>query len=178
MPLIVSWPGKFAAGEVCADPVSTIDVVSTIAEAAGIALRTGQVDGVSLQTTLAGKSEREYIIGQLNHKEHGVYFIFDGRYKYIYSVPDQKEYLIDTRLDPTETRNHALVVGGKNELIRLRKVLIQQLKNDDYTLPLEGNRWQEYPPAKLPPNTQAASNQDARWTDPYLHVPGYERDNS
>lgn len=175
VPLIASWPGKLPAGQVCNDPVSTVDVVSTALEAAGIALRAGQMDGVSFQTTLAGKSEREYIIGQLGHKERGVYFIFDGRYKYIYSAPDQKEYLVDTRLDPTETRNHALVMGGTTELIRLRKVLIQQFKDDDYTLPLEGNRWREYPPAKLPPTTQATGNQDARWTDPYLHVPGYER---
>ncbi len=177
MPLIVSWPGKIPAGEVCADPVSTIDLFPTIAEAVGIPWEPNKVDGVPLQRTLAGESEREYIIGQLNHKEHGVYFIFDGRYKYIYSAPDQKEYLIDTKTDPEETRNHAILEGGRVHLMRLRKTLIQRFKNDGYTLPLEGNRWLEYPQAKPPPATQATGNQDARWTDPYLHVPGYERIN-
>ena len=175
VPLIASWPGKFAAGEVCTDPVSTVDLLPTVAEAIGIPWEADKVDGVPLQRTLSDKSEREYVIGQLNHKERGVYFIFDGRYKYIYSAPDQKEYLLDTKTDPSETRNHAILDGGRSHLVRLRKMLIQHFKNDGYMLPLEGNRWLEYPPAKLPPPTQATGNQDARWTDPYLHVPGYER---
>ncbi|MFC1715106.1 sulfatase [Candidatus Poribacteria bacterium] len=175
VPLIVSWPGKIAANEVCDTPVSTVDLFPTIAEAVGAPWEENKVDGVPLQRILIGESSREYIIGQLNHKEHGVYFIFDGRYKYIYSAPDQKEYLLDTRTDPMETRNHALVDGGKPHLLRLRKALIEQFKKDGYTLPLEGNRWLENAPAKLPPPTQSTGNQDAHWTDPYLHVPGYER---
>ncbi|MBD3181785.1 sulfatase-like hydrolase/transferase [Candidatus Poribacteria bacterium] len=176
IPMLVSWPGKFPPGEVCCSPISTIDIVPTLAEAAGIVLEADQVDGISMQHTLADENGRDYIIGQLNHKEKGVYFIFDGRYKYIYSAPDQKEYLLDTKNDPEETRNHALLDGGKPHLERLRKILIEHFKNDDYTLPLEGNRWKTYPPAKLPPPTQATGNQDARWTDPYLHIPGYERE--
>lgn len=175
IPLIVSWPGKMPAGEVCSTPVSTVDLLPTIAEAGGIFWEEDKVDGVPLQRTLIGEGGREYIIGQLNHNELGVYFIFDGRYKYMYSVPDQKEYLLDTKTDPEETRNHAIVDGGKPHLLRLRRALIERFKTDDYTLPLEGNRWKEYPPAKLPPATQSTMNQDARWTDPYLHIPGYER---
>lgn len=175
VPLIISWPGKMASGEVCDVPTSTVDLFPTIAEAAGVPWEEDKVDGVPLQRILMGENRREYILGQLNHKELGVYFIFDGRYKYIYSAPDQKEYLLDTKNDPLETGNHALVDGGKPHLLRLRKSLIEQFKKDGYTLPLEGNRWRENPPAKLPPATQSTSNQDARWTDPYLHIPGYER---
>lgn len=175
VPLIVSWPGKMTGGEVCDVPTSTVDLFPTIAEAAGVPWKEDKIDGVPLQRILMGENRREYILGQLNHKELGVYFIFDGRYKYIYSAPDQKEYLLDTRNDPSETGNHALVDGGKPHLLRLRKSLIEQFKKDGYTLPLEGNRWRENPPAKLPPAIQSTSNQDARWTDTYLHIPGYER---
>jgi len=175
VPLIISWPGKMAAGEVCDEPTSTVDLLPTIAEAVGVPWEEDRVDGVPLQRILIGENRREYILGQINHKEFGVYFIFDGRYKYIYSAPDQKEYLLDTKNDPLETGNHALVDGGKPHLLRLRKSLIEQFKKDGYTLPLDGNRWRENPPAKLPAATQATGNQDARWTDPYLHVPGYER---
>ena len=178
VPMIVSWPGKAPAGEVYTDPVSTVDLLPTIAEAAGVPWEEDKVDGVPLQRILIGENKREYILGQLNREGAGVYFIFDGRYKYIYSAPDQKEYLLDTRTDSLETRNHALVDGGKPHLLRLRKTLIERFKKDGYTLPLEGNRWREYPPAKLPPPTQATGNQDARWTNPYLHIPGYERADS
>jgi arylsulfatase A-like enzyme len=80
VPLIVSWPGKLPAGEVCAAPVSIVDLLPTATEAAGIPWEADKVDGVPLQKTLAGENDREYLIGQLNHKERGVYFIFDGRY--------------------------------------------------------------------------------------------------
>ena len=175
VPLIVSWPGKIPAGEVCSTSVSTVDLFPTVADAAGMPWAVGKVDGVPLQWTLKDENDREYIIGQLNKEDRGVYFIFDGRYKYVYSAPDQKEYLLDIRTDPLETRNHALLDGGKPHLVRLRKMLIEHFKRDEYMLPLDGNRWREYPQPKLPPSTQSTANQDARWTDAYLHVPGYER---
>ena len=175
VPLIISWPGKVPAREACASAVSTVDLLPTVAEATGMPWRENEVDGVPLQRTLLGNSNRKYVVGQLNREDRGVYFIFDGRYKYIYSAPDQKEYLLDTKTDPSETRNHALMDGGKPHLERLRKALIEQFKCDGYTVPLDGNGWRQYPPAKLPTAGQAAGNQNARWIDPYLHVPGYER---
>lgn len=174
VPLIVSCPGRFPAGEVNNSLISTIDLLPTIAEGAGVHWPVDKIDGVPIQWTLAGENRREYIIGQLSHKEHGVYFIFDGRYKYVFSTPDQKEYLIDTKLDPQETRNHALL-DGKQHMERLRRTIIDHFKRDGYMTPVDGNRWMEYPPEKLPPNTQSPQNQDPRWTDPYLHIPGYER---
>jgi len=174
VPLIVVWPGRFPAGEVNSQLISTVDLFPTLAEVAGAPWAVDRIDGVPLQWTLAGENRREYILGQLSHKETGVYFIFDGRYKYIYSAPDQKEYLIDTKIDPQETRNHALT-GGKQQMEELRKTIIEQFKHDGYTSPIDGNRWTEYSPAKLPPNTQCPQNQDAQWTDTYLHIPGYER---
>ena len=93
----------------------------------------------------------------------------------MFSVPDQREYLLDMEADPLETRNFALLDSGESHLKRLRSTLIEQFRKDGYTLPLDGGKWLAYPPAKLPPAEQATSNQDARWTDAYLHVPGYER---
>lgn len=174
VPFIVSWPGKIPAGEVCTSIVSLVDLLPTLSEAASVTWEVDKIDGIPLQWTLAGGSHREYVISQLSQKEYGVYCIFDGRYKYIYSAPDQKEYLMDTKIDHMEMRNHALL-EGKPYMERLRKTLIDHFKRDGYTQPLDGNRWLEYPPAKLPPAAQATSNQDARWTDPYLHIPGYER---
>jgi arylsulfatase A-like enzyme len=50
VPLIVRWPGVAPAGEVCAEPVITCDLFSTLLEAAGVAPPTGEQapDGVSL----------------------------------------------------------------------------------------------------------------------------------
>ena len=39
VPLIVSWPGKAAAGKVCGDLVDSTDFLPTICEAAGVRCR-------------------------------------------------------------------------------------------------------------------------------------------
>src|SRR5439155_11588008 len=48
VPLIVSWPGKIAAGKVCPDLVDSTDFLPTICEAAGVPIPSG--------TTLNGRS--------------------------------------------------------------------------------------------------------------------------
>lgn len=39
--------------------------------------------------------------------EYGMYMAVTQDFKYIYSAPDQKEWLFDLNIDPQETRNRA-----------------------------------------------------------------------
>lgn len=51
-PLMIRWPGVSRAGSVVKEPVSSIDFLPTLCQAAGVAL--GPVDGVSFEPVLRG----------------------------------------------------------------------------------------------------------------------------
>ena len=54
-PLLVRWPGRVAAGSVCAEPVTSPDFYPTLLEAAGLPMLPEQhVDGVSFVRDAAG----------------------------------------------------------------------------------------------------------------------------
>jgi len=181
IPLIASWPGHLPAGTVCSTPVSLVDLLPTMVEAVGAEVPPlakggpGGVDGVSLLRTVAGENDRPYVLGQLNRQGLGVYHLFDGRYKYIYSAPDRREYLMDLETDPQETRNHA--DDQPATLKRLRTILLDRFRQDGYTEPLDEatGGWKTFPPAPAIPGPPSASRQDACWTDPYLREKGYQR---
>jgi arylsulfatase A len=64
VPLIASWPGRIAAGKVCADLVDTTDFLPTLCEAAGVAVPAEmKVDGRSFLPQLRGEkgTPREWI---------------------------------------------------------------------------------------------------------------------
>lgn len=54
VPLLVRWPGQFAAGAVVTTPVISMDLLPTLLELAGLPV-TGQLDGVSLAPLLKGQ---------------------------------------------------------------------------------------------------------------------------
>ena len=58
-PFIVSWPAAFKGGRTLATPVSSLDILPTALEAAGVALLTAKpLDGKSLLPLLTGKTTR------------------------------------------------------------------------------------------------------------------------
>lgn len=57
VPLIVSWPGRFAPGRVVEQPVVGVDLYPTMAELAGDAARPGAVEGRSLTPLLFSTGE-------------------------------------------------------------------------------------------------------------------------
>ncbi len=175
VPLIVRWPEQFPTGHVCHAPVSLVDLLPTFLSAAGLSQRHLAVDGQPLQRVVTGQTDRTWILGQLARRRHGVYFLFDGRFKYIYSSPDQREFLLDVEKDPLETTNFASQLEGVTE--RLRGKLVARFREDGYTEPLDKTRenWALFEPPPEPASPPSHFTQDARWTDPYLHIPGYER---
>ncbi|MFI5614329.1 sulfatase [Amycolatopsis sp. NPDC051903] len=99
VPLLVSGPG-FTAGR-RPDPASLVDVAPTFLRAAGADPSTA--DGLPLQEHHDGRT----VYGQFQHGPRGLYAVIGERWKYIWSAPDAREYLVDRRSDPRETQNLA-----------------------------------------------------------------------
>ena len=98
-------------------------------------------------------------------------------YKYIYSAPDETEFLFDRHRDPHETRNKAmnpLYVEKTNEM---REQLIHFFNEEGYTEPLAGERWKLYGKKEMPKDPDAyLLFQDPE--DSIPHIPGYETDSN
>lgn len=112
VPMICSGPG-FAPGPVDA-PAGLVDVLPTVLTTAGVPIPA--TDGVPLQNP-----ERDRVVfGQFQQGELGLYAVITDEWKYIWSAPDAKEYLIDRRRDPGETVNHAYNIRVRDTVVELR----------------------------------------------------------
>lgn len=70
VPFIARWPGRIPAGRVADEPVMTIDLLPTLAELSGAALRERKIDGVSFRPLLLGTAKRR--------ASHEAYFFYSG----------------------------------------------------------------------------------------------------
>ncbi len=110
VPLIVRWPGAVKAGRVCDVPVSTIDVLPTLADLAGVKLA-HSVEGVSLAPLLkeSGEFSREALYWHYPHYHHSTPggAVRAGAYKLIEFFEDGRLELYNLREDLSETKNLA-----------------------------------------------------------------------
>ena len=152
VPFIVRWPRHVAAGGVCPYPVSHIDVVPTIMEAAGLSVPKW-LDGQSLVPTLANPDTRQNdaIFMEFNRFEINLDFmggfqpircVFDGRFKLVVNLLDTDE-LYDLAADPSEMKN--LIDSAEHAPIRdaLHERLLGWM--DDTRDTLRGYCWARRP---------------------------------
>jgi len=198
IPLVVYQKDMFEGGRKVERPVSLLDLAPTFLEAAEVSETSYEhIDGVSLQSLDQGDAEREYVysmyscyqeanwgcmkkLPELYKKDKelfkaiaGCYMITDGKWKYIYSAPDQKEFLFDLECDK-ETRNRFGVVGCREPQQRLKKQLMQFLEKDGLTCLFKDDEWLDYPKLELPDNPDAGlliQDITCGWYDEML--PGY-----
>ncbi len=152
-PLVVSMPSRFAQGKVCPQPVHGVDLVSTFFALAGIEEpwemhgrdltsllekpeatapdirpclyeHTGHYYGSDVDKTLREKPDKA------EHNNVPFYTaINDGRWKYIrYLKEGETEELYDLQTDPEELTNLADEPAQKENLERLRAVLLAELR--------------------------------------------------
>ncbi len=173
VPLLASMPGRFVGGRRCDRPANLIDLAPTMISAAG-AKGDIQLDGVDLAELQSGKSERDAVYSQYHAAGKAIYTTVTERWKYAYSAPDQKEYLVDRVGDPAETRNCA--AEHPDDLRKLRDRTIGWLRNGGETAALEGNQWKTYPLLEVPADPmEGLITQDQPGY--VLDLPGYTEPN-
>jgi len=141
VPLLVRWPKMLRAGARCSAPATLLDLWPTFLSAACANEPQTCADGVDLRSLVKRPGLREDVISQFQDGRHGLYMITDRRWKYIYSAPDQREWLFDLRRDPRETKPVRVP-----HLARMRKTLLQRLRRDG---------WKKFPKLKVPADPDA-----------------------
>ena len=150
VPMLVRWPGAEHAGTSCEHVVSLVDLAPTFLEAADISFKAEDFDGLSLRAVLEQRVARDWVFSQYNRAENGLYMMVGERWKYIYSAPDQREYLFDIKNDPHEHRNLADQSSTCETLNCLRGECIRHLVLQGERTALEHRKWRKYPRRRMP----------------------------
>ena len=108
VPMVLSWPEHFQAGATCEDLVTHMDILPTLAGAAGIEIP-GETDGRSLMTLLTGEATewRDHVVITHHGNNYGLCTMraaITADYKYVYWPYDTAE-LYDRKADPWEMDN-------------------------------------------------------------------------
>lgn len=173
IPMIMVHP-ELAKGIKCTKPVSLVDIMPTFLQYAGIKTEENY-SGQSLKDIVNGDAQRDIVFGQYHRGEYGTYMAVTEKYKYIYSAPDNKEWLYDLEADIEETRNRAdnpMYIHIKRDM---KKQIISCFKRDGYLDSIDGDDWKRYPSKSLPEDPDAfLLFQDTDSSIPYIM--GYERE--
>ncbi|HOX36581.1 MAG TPA: sulfatase-like hydrolase/transferase [Candidatus Brocadiia bacterium] len=174
IPMIARFRGRVPASATCDEPTSLVDILPTILNAAGMSEDAGRSDGVDLARVAAGEHSGRTIFSQFHRREHGVYMALNRRWKYFYSAPDRKEFLIDREQDPEETRNRAGIVFCAEALKEMRSRAIGFFRDRDVTEHIEGDSWKQYQQPRLPDDPdECLLIQDPGWSRKHQIIPGY-----
>ena len=129
-PFIVSWPAAFKGGRTLATPVSSLDILPTALEAAGVALLTAKpLDGKSLLPLLTGKTSRH--IDTFYWSEGGAaggFAVRSGDWKLVQQRGQTRIELFDLANDPAEKSDLAPQNAAKvAELTKLYDIWLDQM---------------------------------------------------
>jgi arylsulfatase A len=129
VPLIAHWPGKVAAGKVCADLVDSTDFLPSLCEAAGVPVPAElKIDGRSFWPQLRGEkgNPRRWIYSWYSRdggEAEARDFAFDQRYKLyrtgafydLVKDPDEKQPLMVSALEGEATATAKLLQGALDQ---------------------------------------------------------------
>ncbi len=129
-PFIVSWPAAFPGGRTIATPVSSLDILPTALEAAGVK-SDRPLDGRSLLPLLTGKTQRH--LDTFYWSEGGAaggFAVRAGDWKLVQQRAQPKVELFDLAQDPAETTDLAPQNAAKvAELTKLYDAWLDQMAN-------------------------------------------------
>jgi arylsulfatase len=126
-PLIVRYPKHLAAGGVCSQLISSIDILPTVLDLAGIEVPSG-LDGRSFMPSIRDPKQvhRPRVFTDVMNK--GL-IVFDGRWKYgFHWALDNAQELYDLHDDPHEQHNRAHDATCASIVKDLRAHLIHWLR--------------------------------------------------
>lgn len=192
IPFVCYKKGLFEGGKKETTPVSLVDLGPTFLGLAGIDYSEYQMDGIDISKE---KHDHVYSIfscyqearnGSVKHipaeiladekvlkAMFGNYMIVNDQWKYIYSAPDQKEFLFDKVYD-NETRNLAGVPSCKEVQAELREKLMTFLQEEGLDCLMKDGKWVVFPKMELPENPDSGlitQEISCEWFDETL--PGY-----
>jgi arylsulfatase A-like enzyme len=134
VPFFMRWPDRIEAGSEYQRPVSHIDIFSTAAAAASVAVPVDrEIDGVDLLP---------YVNGEISDEPHKALFWRTGNYRTVrsgdwklqLSDPDATPFLYNLAVDPTEQRN--LAASEPEQLNRLK--LLIEAGMGEWAVPMRG----------------------------------------
>lgn len=175
VPMICRMPELFKADEVCEAPVSLIDIMPTVLNAAGTTAK--NMDGEDLALVASEHSQRAAVFGHYQCAEAGIYMATTRDWKYIWSAADNKELLFDRNKDPQELRNRAHNVVCADALRTMRALLQAHVRTmSGHEKIVDDNGWIVQAPIALPSDPDAGLIvQDPPCYLERLHIPGYSQ---
>lgn len=205
IPLIVSHPSTLPAGLTCARPANLVDIAPTFSRASGAEATAPAWDGVPLQDVAAGTTGREHVFSHLayttgyfgvrnrsldnpktseayHRASVSLYMAVSETHKYVYSAPDNAEFLFDRIRDSRETRNCVGDADQCEHAEKMKSVLFRHLvaggETEGVTISHEEGReryaWRPMPRKEMPSDPDAGLLiQNQPWAD--LCIPGYSR---
>ncbi|MDD3838702.1 MAG: sulfatase-like hydrolase/transferase [Phenylobacterium sp.] len=127
VPFLMRWPAKLPAGQTVPGVVSALDIVPTMAAAAGAPLPTDrEYDGRNLLPVLTGQAPNDLDERTLVWRKEDYKAIRHGRWKLQTSRYPEKVWLHDLATDPTERHNLAEAMPDK--VRELQALLAEQEK--------------------------------------------------
>jgi arylsulfatase A-like enzyme len=154
IPLLARFPERFAAGQRCERLASLVDVLPTCLKAAGLSPAEHHV-GVDLSALAAGDASRDAVVSQYQQDGVGLYGLMTDDWKYYYSAPDGREWLLRRGPGLTDERNLAGNAAYESTLADLRRRLIEWFRADGYEAPLDGESWRTFERRAVPASTDA-----------------------
>jgi choline-sulfatase len=153
IPMLIQAPG-IKGGQKIETPVTLLDIFPTILDYANISTEL-DLSGESMLKLAIGEVDRELVFGQFQKEENGMYMAVSDSFKYVYSAPDQREWLYDLKRDPDETRNVAENPLFLKKTVEFRSRLIGYFQEEGYLAPLDGHTWRQYPKKEMPEDPDA-----------------------
>ena len=127
-PIFVKWPAKIAAGTKVDTPVAHIDLMPTMAAAAGAALPQGvEIDGLNLLPLATGTGSIERVNDALFWQSGYLRVVRAGDWKLQVEGRRNKKWLYDLESDPTEQLN--LAAARPDKLVELQALLDEHAAN-------------------------------------------------
>ena len=152
VPLLARLPSRFEAGARCDIPATLLDILPTCLGAANVPMPDSNeaVHGRDLATL--DEAESRVVLSQFSEGAFGLYMAASRDWKYIYSAPDEREWLFDLRRADHEAHDLARNPMFAGKLRELRGQLLGRLREDGYEQALEGDTWKKFGRRELPEN--------------------------